>query len=158
MKKEKFQKETTPKKEKKKESILHIKTKKWIKSIVMFLVAIIVTLAFIDKAGVAGKAIVATFKILFGDSKITITTIILSLFASGFIFLKAHKRVKVLAITLAILITIAGVSGISNNQDLNQDKIGLIGWVSTLLMNLFGLLVSNIVFTAVILIGLFFFF
>ena len=157
MKKEKFQKETTPKKEKKKESILHIKTKKWIKSIVMFLVAIIVTLAFIDKAGVAGKAIVATFKILFGDSKITITTIILSLFASGFIFLKAHKRVKVLAITLAILITIAGVSGISNNQDLNQDKIGLIGWVSTLLMNLFGLLVSNIVFTAVILIGLFIF-
>ena len=67
MKKEKFQKETTPKKEKKKESILHIKTKKWIKSIVMFLVAIIVTLAFIDKAGVAGKAIVATFKILFGE-------------------------------------------------------------------------------------------
>ncbi len=152
----KFQKENN-KKDKKKESILHVKTKKWIKSIVMFLVAIIVTLAFIDKAGVAGKAIVATFKILFGDSRLTITTIILSLFASGFIFLKASKKVKALAITLAIFITIAGVSGISNNQNLNQSQIGLIGWISKLLMNFFGLLVANIVFAAVILIGLFIF-
>lgn len=156
-KKDKIQKNNSDKKDKKKESLLHVKTKKWIKAIVMFLVAIIVTLSFIDKAGMAGKSIVATLKILFGDSGITITTIILSLFASGFIFLKAHKRVKVLAITLAILITIAGVAGISNNQNLNQNQIGLIGWVSKLLINFFGLLVVNIVFAAVILIGLFIF-
>ncbi len=157
-KKEKFQKENNSKnKDKKRESIFHNKTKKWIKAIVMFLVAIITALSFIDKAGMAGKAIVATLKILFGDSSITIATIILSLFAAGFVFLKSSKKVKFLAIVLAIVITIVGVSGISNNQNLNQSQIGLIGWVSKLLMNFFGLLVANIVFAAVILIGLFIF-
>ncbi len=155
--KDKIQKNNGDKNEKKKESILHVKTKKWIKAIVMFLVAIIVTLAFIDKAGMAGKAIVATLKVLFGDSKITTATLIVTLFASGFVFLKSHKKVKVLAIVLAIVITAAGVAGISNNQSLNQDQIGLVGWISKLLINFFGLLVANIVFAAVILIGLFIF-
>ena len=157
MKKDKIQKNNKDKQNKKKPSLLHSVTKKWIKAILMFLVAIITTLAFLDKAGVAGKWGVMILKLLLGDSKITIVTIILSLFTAGFIFLKSYKKVKFLAIILAIVITAAGVSGISANQGLNKIQIGLIGWLAKLLVNLFGLLVSNIIFSAIILIGLFIF-
>ena len=143
--------------DKKKEYLLTIKTKKWIKGIATFLVAIIVTLSFFDKSGVAGKVIVGLLKLIFGDSRITVATIILSLFLSGLIILKSHKKVKVLAITLGVLILVIGISGISANQNLNQNQIGLLGWLATMLVKFFGLLVANIVFSAIILIGLFIF-
>jgi hypothetical protein len=59
-------------KDKKKEYLLTLKTKKWIKAIATFLVAIIVTLSFFDKSGVAGKWMVFVLKGIFGDSKMTI--------------------------------------------------------------------------------------
>lgn len=145
-------------KEKKKEYLLTLKTKRWIKAVSVFLVAIIVTLSFFDKAGIAGEWFVAILKFVFGDARITTATIILSLFLSGFIILKSHKKVKILAITLAVAALVAGISGISSNQNLNQGQIGLLGWTAKLLVNFFGILVANIVFSAVILIGLFIFF
>lgn len=145
------------KKEKKKDYLLTLSTKKWIKSILMFLVTIITGLSFLDRAGIAGQWFVKLLKFLLGDARITTVTIILSLFFSGLVFLKSHKKVKFLAIILAIVTLVTGISGISANQNLNQGQIGLIGWLSKLLVNFFGLLVANIVFSAVILIGLFIF-
>src|SRR3989344_2902589 len=142
---------------KKKESILTLRTKKWIKAIVIFLIAIICSLSFLGKAGIAGELFVKLSKILFGDSRVTVTTIVLSLFASGFILLQSHKKVKILALILAIIITVVGFSGISANQNLNGDQIGLIGWLAKLLVSFFGLLVSNIIFFTTIVIGLFIF-
>ncbi|KKP43365.1 MAG: translocase FtsK protein [Parcubacteria group bacterium GW2011_GWA2_33_14] len=142
---------------KKKEYLLTLKTKKLIKAILMFLVATIVTLSFLDKSGIAGQWIVTIFKFLLGDSKITIATIILALFGSGFVFLKSNKKVKILVIVLAIAVTIIGVSGIASNQNLNEEKIGLIGFTAKILVSFFGLLVANIIFSAVVLIGLFIF-
>ena len=150
-------KDLPEKKEKKKEYLLTLKTKKWIKAISTFLVAIIITLSFFDKSGIAGKWLVATLKFFFGDARTTIVTIILSLFLSGFIILRSHKKVKVLAIILAIVALVVGISGISSNQNLNEKQIGLLGWIAKLIVNFFGLLVANIVFSAVILIGLFIF-
>ncbi len=142
---------------KKREHVLHTKTKKWIKAIIMFLVTVIVALSFLDKSGMAGKWIVLLLKVLFGDAKVTIAAIVLALLCSGFVFLKSHKRVNVLAIVLAIFLTIIGISGVAGNQNLNTEYIGGVGWVAKLLLGGFGLLVSNIIFLAVIIIGLFIF-
>ncbi len=145
-------------KDKKKEYLLTLRTKKWIKGTLMFLVAIIIALSFLDKAGLAGQWLVWLLKNLLGDSRITITTIILSLFAAGFVTVKAHhKKVKVLAIVLGVCIAVVGVSGISSNQNLNMAHTGLVGWAAKLLVNGFGLLVSNIIFGAIMLIALFIF-
>lgn len=141
-------------KEKKKEYLLTLRTKKWIKGTLMFLVAIIIALSFLGKSGLVGRGIVWVLEHLLGDSKITIATIIFSLFAGGFVVLKSSKRVKILAVVLAIIIAIIGVSGISSNQHLYQTQAGLVGWVAMLLVNGFGLLVSNIIFSTVILIAL----
>jgi len=140
-----------------KESILSSWTKRWIKAILLFLVAIIIVLSFLDKSGVAGRWLVTALNFLLGDAKITAVAIILSLFAGGLVFLKSYKKVKILAIILAILFTVIGVSGISYDQNLNQNHIGLIGWLAKLTINLFGLLVANIIFGAVLLIGSFIF-
>src|SRR5438105_2708766 len=121
-KKEKIQKNNNGK-EKKREPILHSVTKKWIKAIVIFLIAIITALSFLDRAGIAGQLLVRGLQLLFGDSKITITTIILALFAAAFVFLRSHKKVKALPIVLAILVTITGISGISANQKLNLNQM-----------------------------------
>src|SRR3989344_3193521 len=104
-----------------------------------------------------GHWLAVLLKLLLGDSKITITTIILSLFAGGFVLLKSHKKAKIMAILLAICIAIVGVSGLSSNQSLNTIQMGLVGFVAKLLVNGFGLLVSNIIFGATILIALFIF-
>lgn len=144
-------------KPKKKESLLHVRTKKWIKATVMFLIAVIFTLSFFDKAGMAGQWLVFLMKLLFGDAKMTIATIILSLFAGGLVFLQSQKKVKFLAVGLAILFVIIGVSGVAYNQGLDMERWGAIGWGARLLVGGFGLLVSNIIFGVIILIGLFIF-
>ncbi len=157
-KKDKFQKENNSKnQDKKKEYLLTLRTQKWIKGTLMLLVAIIIGLSFLEKSGVVGQWLVWLLKNILGDSKITITTIILSLFAGGFVMLKSQKKVKILAIILAVLITIIGISGISYNQNLNDKQIGIVGWFAKLLVNGFGLLVSNIIFGVVVLIALFIF-
>lgn len=161
-KKDKFQNQNNKQekgKDKKKEYLLTLKTKKWIKAIVMFLVAIIIALSFLDKSGIAGKWLVTISKYLLGDSKVTIATIVLALFIGGGVFLKSQKKVKILAVILAIALVIVGASGLSYNQDLNEDDgyIGLVGWIAKFVVNGFGLLVANIIFSAVIIIGLFIF-
>jgi len=133
---------------------LHLRTKKWIKAIIAFLVATIVTLSFIEKAGIAGQWLVVLLRFVFGDSKVAVITIVFSLFTAGFVFLKSSKKVKVLAILLAIFITVAGISGIASNNSLNEKQAGMIGLAAKILVNLFGLLVANIIFSAVIVIGL----
>ncbi len=155
-KNEKPQKEGKLVKEKK-EYLLTLRTKRWIKAAVMFLVATIITLSFFQKAGVVGRGIVMVLDYLLGDAKVTVTTIILSLFTGGFVFLRSQKKVKVLTIVLALAILWIGAAGISSNQNLNIAYTGLFGWVAKLLVSGFGLLVSNIIFAVIIIIGLFIF-
>ena len=159
-KKDKFEKQKNgnskqEKPDKKKEYLLTLRTKKWIKGTLFFLVAVIITLSFFDKAGLMGQWLVWVLRMLLGDSRLTVATIILSLFAGGIVVLRAnHKKVKVLAVVLAISIMAVGVAGISGNQNFNENHIGLIGWIAKLLVNGFGLLVSNIIFGASIIIAL----
>lgn len=150
-------KDVQQKPEKKKQSILDHRTKKWIRVILMFLASIIITLAFLDKAGMAGQWFVMLTELLFGDSKITVVTIVLSMFVASFILSRASKKIKVLTKIIAVLVVTSGVAGLSSNQALNKEKMGLMGWIAKLFVDFFGLLVSNIIFSAIILIGMFIF-
>lgn len=152
-KKDKVQKNNKPK-DKKKETLLHYYTKKWIKAILIFLAGVITALSFLGKAGMAGQWLVTVLGFTFGDSRITITTIVLSLLLSSLIFIKSHKKVRLLAIFLAIIILVSGIAGISGNQNLNYKQIGAVGFLAKGISSLFGLLVSNIVFGVALLISL----
>ncbi len=149
-------------KEKPKDSILSSWTKRWIKAILLFLVALIVVLSFpsFNKAGYAGKLFARACDFLIGKGFYTIP---LFLFVAGLIFLNTRKKGKNLAMFLAVLISLVGVVGILSVKDLMvkdlaQNSGGFIGyWLAKLFVGLFGMLVANIIFGAILLIGLFIF-
>ena len=144
-------------KDKPKDSLLSSWAKRWIKAILMFLVAIIIVLSFpfFDKAGSAGRIFIQVCNFLIGRALYSIP---LFLIVSGLIFLKSRKKGKNLAMLLAIVISIVGVSGILAARELGSMQGGWIGYLlAKLFVGLFGILVGNIIFGAILLIGLFIF-
>lgn len=142
-------------KEKKSNPVLSSWTKRWIKAILMFLVAIVVSLSFWDKAGTAGRIFINVSKFLVGQ---VVFTLPLFLFLGGLIFLKSRKKGKTLAMFLAIVVTLLGISGILASQDLTKMQGGWLGFLmAKLFVGGFGFLAANIIFGAIILIGLFIF-
>jgi len=140
-----------------KDTILASWTKRWIKAILLFLVAIIIILSFpiFDKAGWAGQLFAKACIALVGK---TFYTIPLFLIVAGLIFLKTRKKGKNLAMAIAVLVSLIGVAGILAVKDYGQNTGGWIGfWLAKLFVSLFGLLVANIIFGAILLIGLFIF-
>ena len=145
------------KEDKKKDSILSNWAKRWIKAIVMFLVAIVSILSFpyFNKAGYAGELFIGSCNFLIGK---TFYVIPLFFFVSGLIFLKTRKKGKDLAMFLAILVSLIGVAGILAVKDLPDHTGNWIGYLlGLLLFKFFGIIVANIVFVAILLIGLFIF-
>lgn len=143
--------------EKIKTSILSNWTKRWIKAILMFVVAIIIVLSFpfFNKAGYTGEAFFRIFNFLVGKAFYTLP---IFLVVSGLIFLRTRKKGKDLAMGLAVLISVIGIAGILAARDLEVMSGGWIGFLlAKLLVGLFGLLVANIVFGAILLVGLFIF-
>jgi len=130
-------------------------TKRWIKAILMFLLVLISVLSFplFDKAGSAGRLFVKVSDFLIGKAFYAIP---LFLFIAGLIFLKSKKRGRNLAMILAIIISLVGVAGILAAKNLTQMSGGWVGYLlAKLLVGFFGLLVANIIFGAVLLVGLF---
>ena len=143
--------------EKKKDSLLSNWVKRWIKAILMFLVAIIAVLSFpyFDKAGYAGELIYKVSNFLIGKAFYTVPLFFL---VAGLIFLKTRKKGKDLAMGLAVLISVIGISGILAVKDLPNHNGNWIGYLlGLLLFKFFGIIVANIVFAVVLLIGLFIF-
>ena len=142
-------------KEKKKASLLSERTKRWIKATLMFLATIVVALSFWERSGVAGKFFMTTSQFLIGRAVFTVP---LFFFLGGLIFLRSKSRGRTLALFLAIFISIIGISGILASRNLGQMDGGWIGFLmGKLLVGFFGILVANIVFGSVILIGAFIF-
>jgi S-DNA-T family DNA segregation ATPase FtsK/SpoIIIE len=147
----------TKEKDNPKPSILSSWTKRWIKATLMFLVAVIIVLSFpfFNKAGYTGELFFKTCNFLIGRAFYAIP---LFLFISGLIFIKTRKKGKDLAMFLAVGVSIIGVAGILAAKNLDLMNGGWIGFfLAKVLVGLFGLLVANIVFGVVLLIGLFIF-
>ncbi len=151
-------------KDKPTETILSNWTKRWIKAIVLFLFAIIIVLSFpnFNKAGYAGEIFAKSCDFLFGNAFYTIP---LFLFVAGLIFLRSRKKGKNLAMAIAVFVSLVGVAGILAVKDFGlvtcnwitcpTNNIGI--RLAQLFVGLFGILVANIIFGAILLIGLFVF-
>ncbi len=140
------------KEEKKSPPLLTSRTKRWIKATLMFLIAVIVGLSFLDKAGRGGQLFLKSTKFLIGETVFSVPFLFL---LGGLIFLKPKHKGKFLPIFLGIFILIFGLAGILGAQNLSQKQGGWLGYLmAKLVINLFGLLVTNIIFGAVIIIGL----
>lgn len=163
-KKDKFQKERNKEgrlrqgsgEPKKKEYLLTLQTKRWIKATLMFLAATIIVFGFLNKAGLAGRGFTNASKFLIGNASFATP---LFLILGGLMFLKAtKKKVKVLTIFLAMIISLIGIAGILGGHDLTTMDGGWTGFLlGKLFVGSFGILVANIIFAAIILIGLFIF-
>ncbi|MBU2539613.1 DNA translocase FtsK [Patescibacteria group bacterium] len=155
-KKNKNNQKLQKKEEKIKAPLLNSRTKRWIKATIMFLVAVIVSLSFLDKAGRGGELFLKGAKFLIGQTVFTIPFLFL---LSGLIFLKPKHRGKLIPTFLGIFVLIFGIAGVLGSQNLNLKEGGWLGYLmAQIIVSSFGLLVANIVFGAVIVIGLVIFF
>jgi len=126
-------------------------TKKWILGVVVFIVAIIIALSFFDLAGVAGKAIISGLTFLIGKG-VFITPLILVV--GGLVFFNTKYEKFLGPAILAIFIEIVGISGILESFSPGVKQGGWIGYAFAWpFLELFGILVSKIVFSGVILVG-----
>src|SRR3989344_9464510 len=126
-KKDKPEKEQNGKqKDKKKEYLLTIWTKKWIKAISMFVVAIIVILSFLDKGGGAGKAFKWFSQFLIGGA---IYALPIFLVLGGIILLKTKRKTKAITMVLSIVVALIGIAGILASQNLDAMNGGWIGFL-----------------------------
>ncbi len=141
-------------KDRPKDTILSSWTKRWIKAILLFLVSIIIVLSFpyFNKAGYVGQIFAQVCNWLIGNAFYTVP---LFFFVAGLIFLRSRKKGHNLAMTIAVAISLVGVAGILSVAQKNGGFIGY--WLAKLLISLFGILVANIIFGAILLIGLFIF-
>lgn len=146
-----------------KDSIFSNWVKRWIKATLMFLVTVIFVLSFpqFNKAGYTGEIIYKISNFLLGKAFYAIP---LFLFVSGLIFLRTRKKGKDLAMGVAVLVSLIGVSGILAVRDLatytcgffcSNNNIGV--RLAQLFAGMFGVLVANIIFGVTLLIGLFIF-
>ncbi|MDO8739943.1 MAG: DNA translocase FtsK, partial [Candidatus Woesearchaeota archaeon] len=142
-------------KEKKLNPVLSSWTKRWIKAILMFLVAVVVGLSFWDKAGTAGEIFINVSKFSVGQAVFTLP---LFFFLGGLIFLRSRKKGKTLAMFLAIAVTLLGISAVLASQDMTKMQGGWAGFLmAKLFVGGFGFLAANIIFVGIILIGIFIF-
>src|SRR3989339_49084 len=152
---------------KQKPGLLTNQTKRIIKAILMFLVALIIVLSFFSKAGNAGNIFVAISKFLIGQASYVLP---LFLIFGGIIFLKSKKKGRNLAMFLAIFISVLGIAGLLSNNIKDLPEISFAvrpiivekgGWLGFLMAwgftKTFGPTVANITFGAGLLIGLFVF-
>jgi S-DNA-T family DNA segregation ATPase FtsK/SpoIIIE len=129
--------------------------KRVILAVVIFLIAVIITLSFFDSdlAGTGGRFISKSFEFLFGSARIVFPFFLALL---GFAFFKLKYKNK-WPILLAILLLLLGTAGIFEGLNLNGEEGQGGGWVGYLiswpLLKLFELLVTRIIFAALIVIG-----
>jgi len=130
-------------------------TKKWIFGLLIFIIAIIVALSFFDLAGVAGKAVIASLTFLVGKAVFLIPLILV---LGGLVaFSSQYENVLGPAI-LAILVLTIGIAGTLESFYPGINQGGWLGYfISWPVLKLLGGLVPKIIFSGVILAGLFIF-
>jgi len=125
--------------------------KRWILGIVIFILAIIVTLSFFDLAGVAGSTLIKGLTFLIGKVVFIIPLIFV---LGGLVFFNVKYNKFFAPTILAIFILIAGIAGFIESLNPETKQGGWLGYVlSWPFLSLFGALVARIVFGGMIMIG-----
>ena len=159
-KKRKFKKELEKRKRGPGRFALPEETKQMIFGILMILIAIIISLSFFGRAGKAGLFFMKVSRFLIGE---TVFAIPLIFILGGLVFLnrKTDQRffirgrlVVFWPVIIAVLLLIFGITGILGSFNF-QNKIG--GWLgyssSQPLLKYFGFWATQIIFSALIIIG-----
>ena len=131
--------------------ILPEKIKRLALSILMFLFGIIFVLSFFNKAGIAGKYIISFFTSLIGK---TIFFLPLIFVLMGFVFLYTRYKKFLVALFIASILLVLGISGILDCLKPGTKYGGYFGYVGGPLLKLFGFWVSEIIFFGLTLIGI----
>lgn len=143
-------------KEKASYPVLTNRLRKWIEVISIFLFALIIVLSFFDKSGLAGETIFKWFHFLIGKS---IFFLPLFLILAALILLCSDKKRLRAPISLGLILTILGISGILATHDLVVKDLAVKngGWVGYLfsspILKYFGSLVANIIFLLAVVVG-----
>ncbi len=129
--------------------------KKWIFGIIIFILAIIVTLSFFDLAGIAGASLIKGLIFLIGEAAFIIPLIFV---LAGLVFLKTKQKSFFGPIIVAIIILIIGSAGFIEclNPEIDSEirQGGWLGYFLSLpLLRFFGALVARIIFIALIFIS-----
>ncbi|MBZ9572831.1 DNA translocase FtsK [Patescibacteria group bacterium] len=131
--------------------ILTLRLRRWIGAILMFILSLVITFSFFERAGRAGQIIFKGLEFLVGK---TIFFIPFLLVLGGLVILKPQKKRIAAPIFSGLLVLIIGISGILGTQNLAEKTGGWLGYiVAWPFLNYFGFAVSIIVFLALILIG-----
>jgi S-DNA-T family DNA segregation ATPase FtsK/SpoIIIE len=136
------------KKEKQEYPFLTSRLKRWIASIALFVVALIVLLSFFEEAGRGGRFIFKGLYFLLGK---TVFSLPLILWIGGILFLKPQKKRVFAPIFSAILLLVVALSALFQILNRNGEMPGgLFGYLlSWPFLKLFGFWVSIILFGAV---------
>lgn len=130
---------------------LSFKIKKLTGGILIFLIALIITLSFFEKAGPAGKLIFNGLFYLFGRAVFILPLV---LFLCGLIFFSSQYKRFFYPLFLAFIIFILGAAGILETIESGKRFGGILGYFfSYLFLKLFGKLVTQIIFLGIILIA-----
>ena len=152
-KKKKFKnnKKSWPKEKKPSIFALPEETRKRIWGVVVFILAIIITLSFFNLAGVAGSASMRALTFLIGKAVFIIPLILV---LGGLVFFNVKYKKFFGPTILAIFILIAGIAGLIESLRPETKQGGWLGYIlSWPFLGLFGGLVAKIVFGGVIVIG-----
>ncbi len=126
-------------------------SKRYIAGVLTILLALIISLSFFERSGVAGEYLKKGLLFLIGK---TFFIFPLILFFAGLILLKAKYKNFFYALTLAIFIFIVGISGILEGLNPGERQGGLLGYITASpLLRFFDFLVTQIIFLALMIIG-----
>jgi S-DNA-T family DNA segregation ATPase FtsK/SpoIIIE len=149
-------KESADKEKNHTDSILSHEIRKSVFGILIILLAIIISLSFIDKAGTAGGLLKGTISLLFGKVMFGVP---ISLILFSIVFFKTNYKKFLYPTILAILILLLGFAGLFATFD-SDSKIlgGFLGYILSLpFLRFFGSLATRIIFGALIVISIFVF-
>lgn len=126
--------------------------KKWIWGVLIFILAAIIALSFFDLAGMAGGVIFNTLAFLIGKAVFIIPLLLVFL---GLVFFNTKYEKFLGPASLAVFILILGITGILECLNPEIKYGGWLGYIFSFpLLKLFGLLVTQIIFGGIIIVGL----
>ena len=129
-------------------------TKKYILGVVTILLAIIVALSFFEKAGIAGKTIMSSLTFLIGKAVFLIPLILV---LAGLVFFTSYYKKFLGGVVIAIFLLALGSSGVFSLIYQNGKIPESGGWLGYLitspLLKLFGLWVTQIILAGIIISG-----
>jgi len=132
--------------------LLTARVKRWITSVLMFVLALIISVSFFGKAGKGGQIILEFLIRLLGKAT---SSVPLLLVLGGILFLKPQKKRVYAPIFGGIFLLILGIAGLFEVLITEEKAGGILGsMLSWPLVSFFGNLVTSILFSALILISL----